>query len=257
MLRCVSLLAGVVALVGCAFEDGAPWGQAELSLTVEMPVPADRRVGDDIRTSTDFLVEIDHFAVTIDAMTLLSTGTDAAAFDPANPPPGYSFCHNGHCHSDDGRLVDYAEITVEAADGQIALVGGVDQTVTIEPGAPAVDLPVQCDPCSLARGTLAAAEVRISRVQLRGRVRDARTGDAQRLAEPMPFDLQIDATQAFTASVPLDRRIGRGEAVAVPLRFALSLPAQTLDAIDWLQPAPSDLLESVRARAALRTESED
>ena len=38
---------------------------------------------------------------------------------PGKPPPGYTLCHNGHCHHPSGRLVPYAEIEAELAGGGV------------------------------------------------------------------------------------------------------------------------------------------
>ena len=260
MLRCSSLLIGLLAVAGCALEDGEPWGRAQLSLTIEMPVPASRLDANGrIRTSTDYLLTIDTVELQVDALTLQQQGAAAAAFDPANPPAGYSLCHNGHCHADDGRLVDYEDIAIEAADGQAALVGGIDQVVIVEPSGVAVSVPIDCADCTLTRGTLSAIELRVSRVRLTGEVRDGRAGDAQRLAQPTPFDLVIDARgidanslDALTVSAPLERRIGRGRPIGLSIQTTLILPTQALDAVDWQAPQPRALLTGLRERAELR-----
>jgi hypothetical protein len=59
-------------------------------------------------------LEIDVESVVLDS---LSSGSGPSTFDPANPPPGYGTCHGGHCHHDDGRLVDYADIEAELRAG--------------------------------------------------------------------------------------------------------------------------------------------
>ena len=249
------LALGLLALAGCAFGEGDPWGRAALGMQVEMPVPADRLDADGrIRTSTDYLLTIDAVELQVDALTLQQQGAAAAAFDPANPPAGYSLCHNGHCHADDGRLVDYEDIAIEASDGQAALVGGIDQSVTLEPGAVAVSLPVDCADCTLSRGTLSAIELRVSRVRVTGEARDARTGEARRLAQPTAFDLVIDANtlEALTVSAPFERRVGRGQPIDLFIQTTLVLPAQALDAVDWQAPQPRALLTGLRDRAELR-----
>lgn len=251
----LGLTLGLLALAGCAFDEGDPWGRATFNVQVEMPVPGDRLDADGrIRTSTDYLLTIDTLELQVDALTLQQQGAAATAFDPANPPTGYSLCHNGHCHADDGRLVDYEDIAIEAADGQAALVGGIDQAVTVEPGGTAVSLQVDCAACTLSRGTLSALELRVSRVRLIGEVRDARQGDASRLAQPTPFDLLVDANtlDALTVSAPLEQRIGRGQPVDLSIETTLILPTQALDAVDWQAPQPRALLTGLRDRAELR-----
>ncbi len=59
----------------------------------------ERDVGDGWqRLASDFEVKLDDVSLTLQALALLPGAEAALAFDPAAPPPGYSLCHNGHCH---------------------------------------------------------------------------------------------------------------------------------------------------------------
>ena len=109
-------------LSGC-LGDGLPWGQLETSMTASFAPPGGRL--DDqgrLKTTANYVVDDLKVTVGFDAFSLVLAAQGAAGFDPANPPEGYSLCHNGHCHSDSGALVDYEDIALEMAGGS----GGVD-----------------------------------------------------------------------------------------------------------------------------------
>ena len=113
------LVLSVVALgaSSCAFDDGDPWARAsfELSLGFE---PGAARLDDEGRLVTpgDWAIALETPIAHVDSVTLTMAGeAGTLSFDPAEPPPGYSLCHNGHCHADDGRLVDYEDIELELA----------------------------------------------------------------------------------------------------------------------------------------------
>ncbi len=60
---------------------------------------------------------LEELSFDIDTITYrLASESLLSAFDPQNPPPQYSLCHNGHCHHDDGHLVDYEDIVLEQAE---------------------------------------------------------------------------------------------------------------------------------------------
>jgi len=95
------------SLAGCSFTDGRPWGRA------------DGRFGARSIEATGALPdEMELEQATLKAELFLesattSEGGSGGTFDPSNPPPGYSLCHNGHCHSDEGELVSYEEVEAE------------------------------------------------------------------------------------------------------------------------------------------------
>lgn len=98
--RSILGLSAMLALASCTFSPGEPWGWVDAELTV-YPVASS---GD---------VEIDTQSIELRAIDVRAPAASTEAvneFDPANPPPGYSLCHGGHCHADDGSLVDYEEI---------------------------------------------------------------------------------------------------------------------------------------------------
>lgn len=109
MRSLIVFIVTAVALLGsaCTFEPGAPWGWIDAQLQIE-----------EIADSGDITITDQQLHVaTIQLRAAGSSGGSVADFDPANPPPGYSLCHQGHCHSDDGRTVSYEEIRAGAGAG--------------------------------------------------------------------------------------------------------------------------------------------
>lgn len=196
----------VLSLGGCLAE-GSPWGSVTLSMRLELPV------GDGATDAEGRLITPRGFALDIDSLVVEPTdlrlalappGDSVAGFDPADPPPGYSLCHNGHCHHDDGRLVDYEDIAAEIAAASGG--GGVSVVQALvgddpEAGSPAIDLPpgaardVMMGDCSggceLPRGEVRTVSTAIARIRVRGTVFD-NTTQSRLPAGGTPFDLTFD-----------------------------------------------------------------
>ena len=72
-----------------------------------------------------------------------STTDDAPAarvFDPSQPPQGVRFCRAKVCHTEDGRVLSYAEVMAEM--GAERMVGGLDKS-KLPPAPPDVAAPPQ------------------------------------------------------------------------------------------------------------------
>lgn len=115
------LLAGAA---GCTFSEGDPFATlGDATLDARLVEARGRAVGDGWqKLSTDYEVRFDSFALDTSKLALQRTvagsgGGGGGTFDPTNPPPRYSNCHNGHCHRDDGALVDYEDIQAELSGG--------------------------------------------------------------------------------------------------------------------------------------------
>ena len=93
----------LISMTAC-LDDGLPWGTLEATMEASF-APSEGRLDDDgrLKTSQNYVVALDEVAVAFDAFTLVLAAGGAAAFDPSNPPEGYSLCHNGHCHADSGE----------------------------------------------------------------------------------------------------------------------------------------------------------
>lgn len=224
-----SLIAAMLACcaTSCAFDDGKPWGRALFAVSATFEPPAGRLDDGALITSSDFRIDLAEVELTLASVQLgVSSGGTAAAFDPANPPPGYGLCHNGHCHADSGELVDYEDIVVAGADEAVvtqALQGAL--SLTTQP----VDATLgECDDgCRIPRGALTSVRLHATELRLRGVVHDP----LDRLDEPLPIDL----------NVPLDLEISRGVTGAVgprepgliELNLALAVPPHLLDGVDF------------------------
>lgn len=211
----LALLALSAGAASCTLWDGRGWGEADAALRVRF-APDDTRLTEDgwLITSRDYGLAFETFSVAVEAVELSIADVDEAgelSFDPATPPPGYSLCHNGHCHSDAGDLVDYADIEAElaggVAPGATSVVLTATDEVTVSTGGS--DVEVQgCDgPCLLPRGVVERVRVRVAAIELSGQLYELRTGDQVRLpAEGAPFagrvelDVDVDAETA----IPLD-----------------------------------------------------
>ena len=109
---------------GCALNEGRGFATLEqASLEAEFaPEPA-RVLDGRIVTNQGFTVAVEQLTLDIDSLELSSvSGSSSETFDPAHPPPGYTLCHSGHCHKDDGSLVSYADVAAELAGGAESFV---------------------------------------------------------------------------------------------------------------------------------------
>lgn len=128
-------IVGIVSLAaGCA--DGPGHGFATLErveLQLGLRVEPARTLGErSLLTDQYYELRLDRAELRLSAVSLVArSGPGAAAgpaqFDPANPPPGYTLCHNGHCHHQDGRLVSYEAIEAELAGGGAATTFDIAQ----------------------------------------------------------------------------------------------------------------------------------
>jgi len=235
---------GTVLLTSCATEQGQPWGALALSTKVQLHVPADRLVpGGWVRTAAGYAMRLDRVEVDVRevAVRVQTSSGGSGVFDPANPPANYSLCHNGHCHRDDGALVDYADIEAEllAAAGKSAAPAGVvlalaEQTTATTQGGE-VSLP-QCsasERCALPRGELATATVRVAALRVVGAVRDL---DADRLqGRELALDLHVDLgaeASPMGVSAPLSGSLDNGEPAGVNLALRLVVQPLWLDGTD-------------------------
>ncbi len=261
-LRAGSTLALAVAATGCTFDDGEPWGAAEVSLRASFDVPAARvRPDGSIKTARDFALRLDEVRVVFGTFTVGVTADGGpSGFDPAAPPEGFSLCHNGHCHGADGKLYSYAEVAAAASGGAAdtapALTLDVGDAGGVALGDAPVDVALSGCPCDLPRGALTAARLTVTGLRLRGTVTDLRP--VSRLSAST-VDVELDLPFEAVFSTPLDGRIDRGEPVDVALSATLAVSAKLLDALDFSLPEQTpditeNLAESVRTDSAFEIE---
>ncbi len=234
-------LCAAVLLSGCAFGPGSPFGEVKGDLDARYTVPAERERPEGFaRLASDYELRIDAATLRIESVELRTLqgvagggGGAGAAFDPANPPPGYSLCHGGHCHRSDGALVPYAEVEAELASG-----GAVSEAAVVRfPIARTVDLlegltlslDGSCEPdCDLERGVISSAFGRVSALRIEGVVRDGRP--QPRIEGLQPFVLEVDA---LTMRAPLELELNRDEPPRVALRLNFHPSPRSFDTADW------------------------
>ena len=239
------LLLPLFLLGGCAWEAGE--GFAVLEPTVRAAyAPEDSRLTQDgyRRLSSDYQVRLTTATMRLERieLTASSGGGGGGTFDPANPPPGYSLCHNGHCHRDDGALIDYEDIAAELGGG-----GSSTQTVATLPVgdvnllAPET-LQVTCSPaCELPSGTVSRGQWAVTGLTLEGIARDGR--DLPRFAGEKPFRLEVAPGGASSEPLAvlrgdLDIPSDREHAPRVRLALQLEMTSRIFDSVDWALPQP-------------------
>lgn len=241
MWRSLSKRLGVAAMLawslgGCTFDDGQPWGQAELNLTVN----AQPRLDDQGRwlTPRDYAIKVEQLRLELGALRLsMRPAGGVTTFDPASPPSGYSLCHNGHCHADDGRLVDYEDIEIElaqAAGGGAAL--GQQRVINDWWSLERAQAPLALEPCPdgcpLPYGELGTLAVDVRQVELKLRVYDVRQGQNARLPEG---GVEVVATVPLNASIStlLSGEVGKADPGLLRFKSALLLSGKLFDSIDF------------------------
>jgi hypothetical protein len=218
--------------VGCTWGEGEGFATlrgAEVSARIER----DSQASFELETELGYAVLLELAELQLDELILeQSTGEGGEAhFDPANPPDGYSLCHGGHCHSDDGRLVDYAEIERELAtsgaafaplvrlpaDARFDLLTGVAQELgDVQPSR------------ELPRAEIARVTLRASALRMRGTVRG---GPANALPDAVPLSVELALSAPFRADVHAD--IDRDTPEHLHAGVELVVPHGLFDAVDF------------------------
>lgn len=247
---------------GCAFDSGEGFAVLEPTVRAAYTSPASREEGDGYqRLSSDFQVRLTTVKVRLVQIDLLgsSGGGGSTTFDPANPPPGYSICHNGHCDRDDGAQVPYEEVAAE--------LGGGGATATTVATLPVGELDllapetraVECKPdCELPQTSVSSGRWMLTSVQLEGTVRDSRTPPRFPGERPFRFEFTSSGNLAGLAvfiigelDVPSDRE----NKPRVLLDLTLELTPAIFDSIDWAS-AQSDLSNTPTGLQLLKAISE-
>ncbi|RKG68206.1 hypothetical protein D7W79_34440 [Corallococcus exercitus] len=237
-----------VALVsGCAFDAGEGFAVLEPSVEAAYTPLSDRNAGDGYQAlASDFQLRMDTGTVSLGSIDLLASsgGGGGTTFDPSSPPPGYTLCHNGHCHSDSGALVDYEDIEAELGGGG----GSSTTTVANLPVDAELDLlspatrDLTCEPaCELGKTALSRGRWSVTGLRMTGSVRDGRV--PARFAGALPFRLAATASGAEATPVAvltgdLDVPSDRENAPRVALGLKLELTPALFDAVDWSAATP-------------------
>jgi hypothetical protein len=240
-MRASLLLVWGLALGGCAWEPGQGFAVVEPTVRVAYEPLAARAAGDGYqRLSSDYQVRLDSASMRLSGIELLASAAGSgsgSSFDPAHPPAGYSLCHGGHCHRDDGALIPYEQIAAEMGGG-----GGASAVVTLATPGP-LDLlvpetrAVACEPeCALPRTQVTQGRWAVQSLRLVGTVRDSRV--PARLEGERSFELEFAPapdtdTPVAVITGAVDLPSDRTHPPEAKLRLDLVLTATLFDAVDW------------------------
>jgi hypothetical protein len=241
-----------LAVAGCAWGPGAGFATLQKAeVTAALPLESTRR-DEQGRWKTDNgyrlevaegLVRVYIGPVTLDGPGPATGAPTGAVFDPANPPPGYSLCHGGHCHRADGALIDYADIQAELSQGGVR--PSRQFVMTLRPVDPVAFVPLggeakldsfSCDAggCDFPQATVDGAVVRITRLQAYGRVAaGAGVPDVGNVRWELDLDLGV-LNQAVSLKSDVEHRVINREGVArLQLSGRLHVTERLFDGIQW------------------------
>ncbi|WP_224245183.1 hypothetical protein [Hyalangium gracile] len=257
------LLLPLLLSTACAWEAGEGFAVLQPSLRAAYTPIAGRDAGDGYqRLSSDFQVRVMTARMRLERIELLGNAgaSGPTTFDPSNPPPGYTICHNGHCDREDGALIPYDQVAAELAGG-----GAAATTVATLPVGE-LDLlapetrELECQPdCELPRITVSSGRWTLTALRLEGTVRDGRA--PPRFEGERPFRLEL--TQANPSAEPvavltaeLDVPSDRANAPRVVMALGLELTPTVFDPVNWAAatPGPNGTVDlNASENAATRT----
>ncbi len=237
------LLVWGLALGGCAWQPGQGFAVVEPSVRVAYESLSSRAASDGYqRLSSDYQVRLESASLRLSGIELLASASGSGSgagttFDPSRPPPGYSLCHGGHCHRDDGALVPYEQVAAEMGGG-----GGSSAVVTLATEGP-LDLlapetrAMACAPeCALPQTQVTQGRWSVAALRLEGSVRDSRV--PARFQGERSFVLELPTAPTTDAPVAIltgavDLPSDRTHPPEAKLRLDLVLTAALFDAVDW------------------------
>lgn len=235
------LLCGL-ALGGCAWEPGQGFAVVEPTVRAAYEPLSDRTADNGYqRLASDYQVHVESASLRLSSIELLASaggsGGASGAFDPAHPPPGYSLCHGGHCHRDDGALIPYEQVAAEAGGG-----GGGSNVVVTLPVGESFDLlaseprAVGCEPgCALPETQVSQGRWGVQSLHFEGTVRDSRA--TPRFPGERRFKLDLTTTDGDEPVAVLDGAVDLPSDRSTPPRakldLDLALTAALFDAVDW------------------------
>ena len=223
----------------CTFTgDGDPWG--EVAFDVEASFQAGERLESGrVLTSRNYSIEVSEVELHLGSVTLnlVPAGTNQD-FDPANPPEGFSLCHNGHCHADSGELVSFEDVAIIAAQRE-GDAGGVTQAIDarmlLSSTPTAVPLSECSDACQTNFGELASVDLNVVGISFEGRVFDT-------LQEARLSDEGVPISATIPLNLNLQRKVGTAADKSTPVGIGvdvdLVLDGTLFDKIEW-----ADLLQ--------------
>ncbi|HEX5747524.1 MAG TPA: hypothetical protein VFZ09_14860 [Archangium sp.] len=238
-MRHAFLLLSCLGLGACTWEPGQGFAVVEPTVRAAFEPLADRTTPDGYQQlASNYQLHVDGAALRLSGIELIAfAGGSGGGFNPANPPPGYSLCHGGHCHRDDGALIPYEQIAAEMGGG-----GGSSTVATLPVTGPlnllaAERFAVECVPdCALPQANVSQGRWDIESLNLEGSVRDARTparfpGERRFrwVLSRAPSDTTPAAVLDGTVELPSDR----STPPRAKLDLSLVLTARLFDTVDW------------------------
>ena len=129
-MRRAFLFLSCLGLAGCAWEPGQGFAVVEPTVRAAYEPLADRIAPDGYQQlSSNYQLRVDVAELQLSGIELIAiAGGSGGGFNPAIPPPGYSVCHGGHCHRDDGAHIPDEQVAAEMGGG------GGSSTVVTMPG---------------------------------------------------------------------------------------------------------------------------
>jgi hypothetical protein len=269
----------VAALAGCAWGPGAGFATLQKAVTTQaLPISADRldetgrwKTDNGYRlTIAERLVRVHVAGVTIDGPAAAgAAATASAAFDPANPPPGYSLCHGGHCHRADGALVDYADIQASLAGGNAA--PATQRLMALVPTSKVAFVPLGGEAsldsfncragadgaCEFGQGTAASSDLLVQAVQAYGQAA-AGPGLAALGSGSVEWVLDLDMIaqpSAFRAGLA-PRVIDRLGPAGLRFTGRFQVTERLLDGIQWDRLAQSAAGATIKLEADAATKEQ-
>ena len=231
------MAAGALLLVaGCTWEPGEHFAVVSARIGAVYVPRADRELPAGWqKLASGYEIRLGQAQLKVLGVHLLAGPTGQAGFDPANPPAGYSLCHNGHCHAADGRLVSYEDIaaalTGGAAPAPSLSLAGTELNLLAPPALQPLPCPA---PCALPRGEVNKLRIDVAAVILTGEVR---AGPGRSLPQPtLEFAAGLTAApgQALTSvATALDLAADNRHPPQVTLDIGLTTGAELFDEIEW------------------------
>ena len=230
-MRRLALPLLALALSGCAWDAGHGFSTIDsAAVGASFEPESARRLDGSVLTDLGYVVTPEELSLEIERVDLdtLAGAGEAQAFDPAQPPEGYTLCHGGHCHALDGRLVPYEEVEAELAGGAAAFQRVVSLEVGQEldalsnetvaaPPAPSAELP---------ETELRRARVAIGAAHLRLVATGAELGIET-------VELDADLPLALRPSASLDFTVDRDAPERVRIAVQVSYGARLFDGVDF------------------------
>lgn len=224
---------------GCTFEPGSGFATitgAEVAAFFEPGAARDLGEGV-LLTDLGYHIEVSELTLGVDAISLeelRTSGGGGGVFDPAEPPPGYSLCHGGHCHADDGSLVGYEEIQAELSGG-----GASYASLAVLPVGADLDMldgdSLELDEVfpsrELPRATIARVALSLETLRVRAVVTGG-SGPHDLGEREVSFDVDLEIASQVT--VATNRTVDRDASETIDLHVDLVTDGTLFDQLDML-----------------------